>query len=153
MHRLYLEWVKNNPSVTDSRVLNVIFGQYSDIFNNEYNCAFFKPKKDLCDIYEQYRLSTPEQKNNLHIEHDELIFNKNLAKERKNADKKRAEKNSKFCVAVFDLEKVLQTPQSEVSSFYYKRTFSTYNFTIYDIGKKEGYCFIWDESDGKRGSN
>lgn len=51
------------------------------------------------------------------------------------------------------MEKVLQTPQSEVSSFYYKRKFATYNFTIYDIGKKEGYCFMWDESNGKRGSN
>lgn len=54
---------------------------------------------------------------------------------------------------MFDLEKVLPTPQCEVSSFYYKRKLATYNFTIYDVGKKEGYCFMWDESDGKRGSN
>jgi len=53
MHRLYLEWVENNPSVTDSKVLNVTFRQYSDIFNNEYNYAFFKPKKDMYDICEQ----------------------------------------------------------------------------------------------------
>lgn len=53
---------------------------------------------------------------------------------------------------MFDLEKVLQTPQSEVSSFYYKRKLLTYNFTIY-TGTKEGYCFMWDESIGKRGSN
>jgi len=76
-----------------------------------------------------------------------------LAKERKNADKRRAENDLEFYIAVFDLEKILQIPQSEVSSFYYKRKLATYNFTIYDIGKKEGYCFMWDESGGKRGSN
>lgn len=143
MHRLFLESVENNPSVTDSRVLNVTLRQYSDIFNNEYNYAFFKPKKDMCDICEQYRLSTPEQKNNLQIEYDEHISNKILARERKNADKKRAENDSEFCIAVFDLEKVLQTPQSEVSSFYYKRKIATYNFTIYDIGKKDGYLLLY----------
>lgn len=80
MHRLYLEWVENNPLVTDFKVLNVTFRQYSDILNNEYNYAFFKPKKDICDICEQYRLSTPEQKNNFQIEYDEHIFNKILAR-------------------------------------------------------------------------
>lgn len=72
---------------------------------------------------------------------------------KKDADKIRAETDSEFCVAVFDLEKVLQTPQSVVSSFYYKRKLSTYNFIIYNNGTKEDYCFMWDESIGKRGSN
>lgn len=54
---------------------------------------------------------------------------------------------------MFDLQKVLTTPQGEVGSFYYKRKFATYNFTVYDIGKKQSYCYMWCESDGKRGSN
>lgn len=45
MHRLYLEWVENNSSVKDSKILNVTFRQYSDIFNNEYNYAFFQTKE------------------------------------------------------------------------------------------------------------
>ncbi|KAE9523508.1 hypothetical protein AGLY_016060 [Aphis glycines] len=55
--------------------------------------------------------------------------------------------------AVFDLQKVLTTPQGDVGSFYYKRKFATYNFTVYDIGKKQAYSYMWCESDGKRGSN
>jgi hypothetical protein len=30
----------------------------------------------------------------------------------------------------------LYTPQGNVSSFYYKRKFATYDFTIFDIEKK-----------------
>lgn len=56
-------------------------------------------------------------------------------------------------MAAFDLEKVLTTPQGETSTFYNKRKLSTYNFTIYDIGKKEGFCYMWNESDAKRGAN
>lgn len=56
------------------------------------------------------------------------------------------------CVLQF-LQKVLNTPQGEASSFYYKRKFATYNLMIYDIGKKMGYCYVWNESEAKRGSN
>lgn len=56
-------------------------------------------------------------------------------------------------MAVFDLEKVLTTPQGEACSYYYKRKFAVYNFTVYDIGNKQGYCYMWDESEGKTGSN
>lgn len=34
-----------------------------------------------------------------------------------------------------------------------KRKFTVYNFTIFDIGKKLGYCYVWNESEAKRGSN
>lgn len=42
----------------------------------------------MCVICEQYRLSTPEQKNNLQIEYDEHISNKILAREKKMLIKK-----------------------------------------------------------------
>jgi len=51
------------------------------------------------------------------------------------------------------LEKVLTTPQGEVNNFYYKRKFATYNFTIFDIARKLGYCFMWNESETKKGAN
>jgi len=46
----------------------------------------------MCDICEKYRLPIPEQKNNIQIEYDEHISNKILARERKNADKKKGRK-------------------------------------------------------------
>ena len=57
------------------------------------------------------------------------------------------------CAACFDLEQILLTPKSFESSLYYKRRLSTYNFTIYDLGKKDGFCYTWNETVAKRGSS
>lgn len=151
MYRLYTEWIKDKP--TNSSTINATLRQYNDIFNNDFNLSFFKPKKDLCDVCEQYKLSSDEEKIQIQTSYEEHIKNKTLARDIKNADKERAKTDPKLCVAVFDLQKVLTSPQSEVSSFYYKRKFATYNFTIYDLQKKQGYCFMWTETDANRGSN
>lgn len=82
--------------------------------------------------------------------HDEHLTNKNIARDNKTVDKERVANDPELCVAVFDLEKVLTTPQSEASNFYYKRKFAVYNFTVYDIVNKVGYCYMWDESEAKR---
>lgn len=47
----------------------------------------------------------------------------------------------------------MQTPQAEVSVFFYKSKLSTYNFTIYDLGNHEGYCYVWTKQIAKRGPN
>jgi len=150
MHRLYLEWINEKPVETLTK--NATLRQYTDVFN-EFNISFFKPKKDLCDVCEKYKIAEPKEKEEQQIQYDEHLFNKEVVRRIKNADKERASIEPGFCVAVFDLEKVLTTPQGETSTFYYKRKFATYNFTIYDIGKREGFCYIWNESDAKRGAN
>lgn len=61
MHKLYLDWIKDKP-LKNSKLMNVTYRQYCDIFNNDYNYAFFKPKKDICDLCEQYRLASQEKK-------------------------------------------------------------------------------------------
>lgn len=150
MHRLFQEWILNK-NVT-SKTQNTTLRQYTDIFN-EFNYSFHKPKKDLCDVCERYKnlnIADQEEEKDLYSEH---VQNKTIARGKKNVDKERSIKDKEFCVAVFDLEKVLNTPQGDVSSFYYKRKFATYNFTIFDIGKKHGYCFVWHQSEGNRGSN
>jgi len=43
-------------------------------------------------------------------------------------------------VTVFDLEKVLITPQGEASSNYNKRNIDVYHFTVYDINKDIVTC-------------
>jgi len=62
MHRLYLEWIKEKPMTSTqdncSNIINVTLRQYTDIFNNEFNLSFFKPKKDLCDECETYKLAS-----------------------------------------------------------------------------------------------
>jgi hypothetical protein len=57
------------------------------------------------------------------------------------------------CVAVtFDLETVLPIPHSKIADVYYKRCLATYNLCIYSPGDAEGKCYIWDETNGGRGS-
>lgn len=59
----------------------------------------------------------------------------------------------KLCVANFDLQKVLTTPCTQVSSLYYMSKLSVWNFTIFDLGTKEGLCHVWNETTGCRGAN
>lgn len=56
-------------------------------------------------------------------------------------------------LAVFDFEKVLHCPHGNVSIFYYKRKLSSFNFTVFDIGKRKALCYMWDKSVAKRGAN
>lgn len=52
----------------------------------------------------------------------------------------------------FDLQKVLVTPKLFVSDAYYSRKLATYNFTTYDLSSRNVDCYVWDESQAKRGS-
>lgn len=47
----------------------------------------------------------------------------------------------------------MNVPHGNVSTFYYKRKLSVYNFTIFDIGHRQGYCFCWHQQTAKRGAN
>ena len=62
-------------------------------------------------------------------------FMKSRLIEKKEADKSKM-------IAVFDLQKSLPTPKSEVSLFYYARKLSTYNFSITDLTNDEMTCFV-----------
>jgi len=72
MYRLYTEWKKEKP--TNSTALNATFRQYNDAFNNDFNLSFFKPKKDLCDVCEHYKLASDEEKFDLHISYEDYIL-------------------------------------------------------------------------------
>lgn len=55
--------------------------------------------------------------------------------------------------AVFDFEKVLQCPHGNINVFYYKRKLSSFNFTVFDMGKRNAVCYMWDDSVAKLGAN
>jgi len=57
-------------------------------------------------------------------------------------------------LVTFDLQSVLQVPETDVSPLYYSRKFCMFNLTIYDMKPpNNGYCYCWMETEGKRGSN
>lgn len=81
------------------------------------------------------------------------IASKERAREEKEHDKERAKVNQSVYAATFDLEAVLYTPCSNVSQIFYKRKLACYNLSIYDLGSKDGTCYLWDESQAARGSS
>lgn len=108
------------------------------------NLGLFQPKKDECDICVGYKTK------NISFEvYNNHIANKELARQEKDADKVMDGQ----IVFTMDLQSVLLSPKSNVSSLYYKMKLITHNFTIYNIKTKEGYCFIWHEGAGGLGAN
>lgn len=148
MFRLYTDFCNENKIIEKATQR-----QYRDIFNQEFNIGFFKPKKDQCEICSVYDIGNTEKKNEMQERYENHLKNKIKARELKDSDKDAARDDKSLCVACFDLQKVLATPQSNVSDFYYKSKYSTYNFTVYDIGNNEGYCYVWHEQIAKRGPN
>jgi hypothetical protein len=71
----------------------------------------------------------------------------------KKADKEAAAASSDTLRAItFDLEAVLTTPFAGDSQIYYKRKLAVYNFTVYEGHSADGFCFMWDETEGNRGA-
>lgn len=130
--------------------------QYRDTFNDSFNLGFFLPKKDQCDVCNAFENSTEEEKVALQASFDEHNYNKEKAQDFKKRDAERAkdkDNKSTLCVAAFDYQKVLQTPQAKSSIFYYKRKLGVYNFTVYDIGRHEGTCYVYDQTTATKGPN
>ena len=53
---------------------------------------------------------------------------------------------------MFDLQAILSTPCGLVSRLYYKRKLS-YNLSFYTQFNKQDTCYLWNETDGSKGSS
>lgn len=115
--------------------------------------SFHHPKKDLCLKCEQYRNASEEDKVKLIDEYNNHVQRKEQARSEKAADKERAMSDRRWHVVTADLQSVLSTPCSNVSSMYYARKLSVYNFTLYDQASHDGYCMLWNETIAQRGAN
>ena len=47
-----------------------------------------------------------------------------------------------------DLQAVLLYRKTKASNLYYKTKLQVHNFTLFDLISKEGYCYLWNESEG-----
>ena len=143
MYKLYCEQYSGKEVVSEK--------VYRNVFTTEFNLSFFVPKKDQCVICDQYkRENTAASDDTTYQEHQER---KRLAREEKNKDKQRAKTEASFTSATFDLQAILSTPCGLVSQMFYKRKLSSYNLTFYDQSEGRGYCYLWNETDGGKGSS
>lgn len=104
--------------------------QYKDMINNELNIAFYLPKKDQCDVCHAFKNNTLPSEDDK-IKHNVHINNKKVPRKLKTIDKIEAQSDSaQVCTAMYDFQKINNTPHGEISVLYYKRKLSVYNFTV-----------------------
>lgn len=141
---------------------------YYKIFTTEFNLGFYTPKKDQCDLCMSFANATSEQKEQLKNQVEVHLKEKQLSRIEKDADRQKVSTTNK--VVVYDLQAVMQCPNGDLSSFYYKSKLNCLNFTITELGIKDSNaqnrqrsneyasydkvnCYFWTEIDGKRGAN
>ena len=90
--------------------------------------------------------------NSITEKYDEHQEKKKRSRVEKQKDKDRAKSDKNFQVVTFDLEAVLTTPCSLVNQAYYKWKLNCYNLSVYSLGDNKGTCYLWNETDGERGS-
>ena len=150
MFRLYKEQCES----IEPLVVAVKECMYRKIFCEEYNLSFFNPKKDQCGNCLKYQQLVGEEKEKFQDEYNAHLARKTEAQEEKKLDKIRATTEDNFVSASFDLQSVLQIPNSAHSLMYYSRKICVYNLCIYSAAPpNEAYCYCWSEVEGKRGSN
>ena len=84
---------------------------YREIFNKDYNIAFRKPMKDLCDRCAAYDQMSEADKVTCAAERDLHLANKRRARELMAKDKEDAQQDETICTACFDVEQTLTTPE------------------------------------------
>lgn len=107
----------------------------------------------MCIKCEQYKNASEESKIHLNTEYTMHMDRKEQARSEKAADKKKALADNSWHAITADLQSVLSTPCSNVSSMYYARKLCVYNFTLYNQATHDGYCMLWNETIAQRGAN
>ena len=125
--------------------------KYREIFCKQFNLSFFKPKKDQCSLCTLY-LAQEQPHETLAKKYEEHQLRKKTAREEKTKDKLESQNNPLCYAATFDLQAVLTTPCGQTGELYYTRKLCVYNLSFYSLGDNEGVCHVWDETQGKRGS-
>ena len=117
---------------------------FSKHFHSE-NYSVFIPRKDQCDVCVSYKHHNIRQ-----AEYEAHIHAKDQARAEKDKDK--ASTTDKKSVWTMDLQAVLLCPQTKASAMYYKTKLQVHNFTMYNLATKEGYCYVWTETEGSLAS-
>lgn len=103
------------------------------------NLSVFIPKKDQCDVCVGFKHGNIAQ--NVYDHH---IERKSAAQEMKAIDKL----TDNVSVWTMDLESVLMCPKTKASAMYYRTKLVVHNMTYFNLKTKEGFCYVFDETNG-----
>ncbi len=116
----------------------------SKIFSEAFhrlNYSVFIPRKDQCDTCISAKHGNID--NETYLAH---IKAKDEARAEKSKDKANA--SSKVSVWTLDVQAVLLCPKTKASALYYKTKLQVHNLSFYNLKTHEGYCYVWDETEG-----
>lgn len=116
---------------------------YRNIFCNNFNLYFHAPKKDRCDLCEEFHL---QERENTCSDKKRQIFENHIKEKNGTREERERDRKGDVPVLSFDLENVLSLPKAEVSNFFYKSKFNVYNLTAHFSVTKNVYCAIWTEN-------
>ena len=150
--KLHEEFCKQN---TDLEVSFNLFKSEAD----KYNVKIYIPKKDTCSYCDLYNVKlkgpfSPEEraslleesinhKNSAEFAHECLKINEKMSKN----------ENSSLLCFTFDLGRTQPIPYLNTSVVLYKRQMWLYTLGINTRHNNKGHVCIWQETEGKRGSN
>lgn len=102
------------------------------------NLSLFRPKKDECELCTGYKNGTVEESN----------YQTHKQKKEEARKEKQKDKENINLVFTVDLQAVLLAPKSNVSTLYYKTKLQVHNLCFYNNINKDGFCYVWNESEG-----
>lgn len=139
MHRLYKKWIVEKGGVLVSQFV------YNSIFQEmQPKISFFKPKKDQCIKCNLYREGDRTEDKMIAYEEHKIREKASLEMKSKNF-----EDNITSITLTFDVQGTITLPHMQDGALFYKRKLNVYNFTIHN-SRKDRYCFIFDECNGKK---
>ncbi|XP_055523150.1 uncharacterized protein LOC129717309, partial [Wyeomyia smithii] len=137
---------------------NIIPVHYRLVFKS-MNLSFRKPKVDTCGKCDRL---TMEIKLEMDLvkkgELQQLLDCHQIAADKvykeKTKDVALAKIDATLRTSSFDLQKQLPTPYLSNGEAFYCRQLYTYNLTIFSTyaGENSAYCYLWDETKARRGS-
>lgn len=132
-----------------SKGMNVVGEKvFRNIFNKEFNLGFHVPKKDKCLKCLKYEgRAKVEPEIITHLEEKEA------SKRRLQVHRELVKQNPAIICTSFDLQKVLNTPHGNSMLLFYSRKYAVYNLCFYESVTRNGFCYIWGETQGKRGGD
>ena len=125
-----------------------------DTYRKEFqkkNLAIYQPKKDQYKTCVAFQNKAPNDEGKK--EQKKTSKEKNDVYNLTDKIKLESKRDPELEAITFDLEIVLYTPSSKVSTLFYKRKLCTYNLTTFNLANKAGQCYMWDETLAKRESN
>lgn len=149
MYQLYVEKCETENKAPLKEKL------YYKTFSTKFNLHFKTPSKDTCRLCDDLNMKIQAEddankKQGIKVQKELHLRKAELARTCLNADKEKVSDDIYTCT--FDLQKALPFPKISTSVAYYKRNLYVYNLGVHSFNSGEASMYMWDETEGGRGS-